>query len=65
MRDQDIYASFFIRLWRSGKGSCTNHDEKMKFEIEHIQSGKVQLLNTQEEFLEFITSITNLPKAHD
>ncbi len=68
MPAQDIYASLFIRFSRSGKGSCDALDEKMQFEIEHIQSGNIQVLDTPEEFLAFITSFTKqlfLPKAHD
>ena len=45
--------------------AVANQDEKMKFEIEHIQSGEIQLLETPEAFLEFITSFTNQPEAND
>lgn len=64
MRDQDMYASFFIRLWRSGKGSCSQYKEKMKFEIEHMQSGEVQVFETSEEFLQFMSSLTNISVEH-
>ena len=65
MRDHNIYASFLIRLWHYGDGARTNNDKKVKFEIEHIQSGKIHLLDTAEGILEFITSVADLPRAPD
>jgi hypothetical protein len=61
MQDHDFYASFFIRLWRSSKGARADQDEKFRLEVEHIQSGKIQRIETPEELLEFITSFTGIP----
>lgn len=68
MPDQDFYASFLVRLWRTDQGSCNTHDEQILFEIEHIQSGKIRIVETFEEFLALITSYVNqiiLPDMHD
>ena len=58
MANQETYDSFFVRLIRQGTGSSLAAENGIRFEIEHFQSGKCLVFETQEAFFDFFRSFT-------
>jgi hypothetical protein len=58
MLDKETYNSFFVRLTKSGLASSSLEEKNLRYEIEHFQSGKCLVFETQEAFFDFFRSFT-------
>jgi hypothetical protein len=64
MTDKETYNSFFVRLIKSGPASSNAEVKNLRYEIEHFQSGKFLVFESQEAFFDLFLSFT-APQASE